>query len=280
MIIYKKVIDISIFLEAKRAENYKIGFIPTMGALHKGHLSLITDSKNENCFTVCSIFVNPTQFNDKSDFEKYPITIEADIALLETIGCDVLFLPSVEEIYPDNNKQHYPLGEIENILEGKYRPGHFQGVCQVVSRLLDIIKPALVYLGQKDYQQCMVIMKLTELKRIDSQIVICPTEREITGLAMSSRNVRLSTEGKASAISIYQSLLYIKENINLYSIEFLKEQVKDGLIKNGFSPIDYIEICNAKTLETITDFNPSNSTVVLIAAFIEGVRLIDNMLIS
>ena len=192
----------------------------------------------------------------------------------------LLFLPSVEEIYPDNNKQHYPLGEIENILEGKYRPGHFQGVCQVVSRLLDIIKPALVYLGQKDYQQCMVIMKLTELKRIDSQIVICPTEREITGLAMSSRNVRLSTEGKASAISIYQSLLYIKENINLYSIEFLKEQVKDGLIKNGFSPIDYIEICNAKTLETITDFNPSNSTVVLIAAFIEGVRLIDNMLIS
>jgi len=280
MIIYKTVTDLSSFLEKKRRINIKIGFVPTMGALHKGHLHLLAESKKENGLSVCSIFVNPTQFTDKSDFEKYPITIEADIALLESIACDVLFLPTVEEIYPKYQTELYNLGMIENILEGKYRPGHFQGVCQVVNRLLDIIRPTTVFLGQKDYQQCMVIKKLIELKDIGTRIVICPTERETTGLAMSSRNTRLTLHGKIAATTIYKSLLYVKDNIGYLPIKDIKEGIEIDLHKNGFSKIDYLEICESKTLKTVTAFDPNIQTVVLIAATIEGVRLIDNIVIS
>ena len=281
MIIYKKVIDISLFLENCRKLNAQIGFVPTMGALHNGHISLLEMSKKQNQLTVCSIFVNPTQFNDKADFEKYPTTIEADIAALESVGCDVLFLPSVEEIYPDKNSlAHYSLGSLETVLEGKYRPGHFQGVCQVVDRLLSIIRPSTIYLGQKDYQQCMVLQKLIQLKNYNTQLIVCPTLRENSGLAMSSRNMRLSDSGKVAAIAIYNSLLFIKENIARLPLIDLKNQVETALLQQGFSAVDYVEICDAASLETITDYTPTTSTVVLVAAFIEGVRLIDNMVIS
>jgi len=281
MIIYKKVIDISLFLENCRKLNAQIGFVPTMGALHNGHISLLEMSKKQNQLTVCSIFVNPTQFNDKADFEKYPTTIEADIAALESVGCDVLFLPSVEEIYPDKNSlAHYNLGSLETVLEGRYRPGHFQGVCQVVDRLLSIILPSAIYLGQKDYQQCMVLQKLIQLKKYNTQLIVCPTLRENSGLAMSSRNMRLSDSGKVAAIAIYNSLLFIKENIARLPLVDLKNQVETSLLQQGFSAVDYVEICDAASLETITDYTPATSTVVLVAAFIEGVRLIDNMVIS
>ena len=281
MIIYKKVIDISLSLENCRKLNAQIGFVPTMGALHNGHISLLEMSKKQNQLTVCSIFVNPTQFNDKADFEKYPTTIEADIAALESVGCDVLFLPSVEEIYPDKNSlAHYNLGSLETVLEGKYRPGHFQGVCQVVDRLLSIIQPSAIYLGQKDYQQCMVLQKLIQLKNYNTQLIVCPTLRENSGLAMSSRNIRLSDSGKVAAIAIYNSLLFIKENIARLPLVDLKNQVETSLLQQGFSAVDYVEICDAASLETITASTPTTSTVVLVAAFIEGVRLIDNMVIS
>src|SRR5690242_13565632 len=198
MILFKKVIDLRKWLDHQRQTENNIGFVPTMGALHSGHLSLIEASKKENSITVSSIFVNPTQFNDPTDFEKYPVTIEKDIDLLEGIGCDAIFLPSVEEIYPNGTKsvKHYELGYLEKILEGKFRPGHFQGVCMVVERLLEIVEPDKLYLGQKDFQQCMVIRKLISLmgKENTISLEISPTLREPDGLAMSSRNVRLNEE--------------------------------------------------------------------------------------
>ena len=281
MIIFKSVLDISTFINSSKFKNQTIGFVPTMGALHDGHISLINESKKNNEITVCSIFVNPTQFNDKSDFDKYPTKQEDDIALLIDVGCDVLFLPTVCEVYPNNIPLHnYDIGSLETLLEGKYRPGHFQGVCQVMHRLLSIINPTNLYLGQKDYQQCMVIQRLIELANFTCKLVICATIRETSGLAMSSRNMRLRDEDRNAAVVIYESMLFIKENITNLPISKMEDIVSQKLLNNGFTNIDYVAICNATTLESIAEFNPTITTVVLIAAFINGVRLIDNMLIS
>ena len=280
MVILKAVPDISALLHKRKVEG-RIGYVPTMGALHNGHLSLIERSKGENGTTVCSIFVNPTQFNDKIDFEKYPVKLEDDIALLINAGCDILFLPTVAEIYLDGTDlKKYDLASLETLWEGKYRAGHFQGVCQVMDRLLGIIQPNKLYLGQKDYQQCMVIQKLIHLSELNTILTICSTVREKSGLAMSSRNMRLSEKNKDAAITIFESLTYIKKNINNTSIELMKDTVTRNLLHNGFTSIDYVAVCNADTLENIIAFNPSTPTVALIAAFIDGVRLIDNMLIS
>ena len=280
MVILKAVPDISALLHKRKVEG-RIGYVPTMGALHNGHLSLIERSKGENGTTVCSIFVNPTQFNDKIDFEKYPVKLEDDIALLINAGCDILFLPTVAEIYLDGTDlKKYDLASLETLWEGKYRAGHFQGVCQVMDRLLGIIQPNKLYLGQKDYQQCMVIQKLIHLSGFNTILTICSTVREKSGLAMSSRNMRLSEKNKDAAITIFESLTYIKKNINNTSIELMKDTVTKNLLYNGFTSIDYVAVCNADTLENIIAFNPSTPTVALIAAFIDGVRLIDNMLIS
>ncbi len=217
MIIFKKPGELNQFLENKRTDKKIIGFAPTMGALHAGHISLVKEAKRQNDLVVTSIFVNPTQFNDPEDFKKYPVTIEKDILLFEKAGCDVLFIPAVDDIYPSGTTAltHYELGFLETILEGKFRPGHFQGVCQVMHRLLEIVLPDNLYLGQKDYQQCMVIKKLIELIGLDNKIKvnICPTLREDDGLAMSSRNTRLDPEDRIRAATISAALRYIKENI-------------------------------------------------------------------
>ncbi|MFP5041284.1 pantoate--beta-alanine ligase [Parasediminibacterium sp. JCM 36343] len=280
MIIFKTVASLSTFLNDQKNKQITIGFVPTMGALHDGHLFLIAECKKATQLTICSIFVNPTQFNDKTDFEKYPSKTEDDIALLHRAGCDVLFLPSPEEIYPEGIPLlHYKLGRIETLLEGKYRPGHFQGVCQVVHRLLSIIQPSQLLMGQKDYQQCMVVRTLLEITGINTKLVICPTIRESSGLAMSSRNMRLSEQDQIFATSIYQSLLFAKEQIATISFTALKTQITEKLFAHGFSSIDYIAVCNAITLEELTYWDPATPAVILIAAFINGVRLIDNMLL-
>jgi pantoate--beta-alanine ligase len=207
MIIFKTAADINNYLKDVSTSE-TIGFVPTMGALHEGHLSLIRKAKANKHYTVCSIFVNPTQFNDKNDFEKYPSTIDNDIAFLIENECDVLFLPSVEEIYPEGMEiaQHFELGHLNSILEGRFRKGHFNGVAQVVSRLLQIVQPQHLYLGQKDFQQCMVIKRLLETdgKEHEIQLHICPTLREQDGLAMSSRNTRLNNAQRKLAGVIYQ----------------------------------------------------------------------------
>lgn len=279
MIILKKADQLSFLIEQQKKSGKKIGFVPTMGALHKGHLSLIETCKNSSDITVCSIFVNPTQFNNPEDFQHYPITVEKDILQLIEAKCDVLFLPSVEEIYPpDYQKKIYPLGEIENILEGFYRPGHFQGVCEVVNRLLEIVQPDNLYMGQKDFQQCMVIKKLLQITGRENQIhlTIVPTVREKNGLAMSSRNLRLSEEQRQLATAISQQLFFIKENISTQPIEQLKQTAKEQLTQKGFA-VDYVEIADANDLSSPKKNKP---LIALIAASIGNIRLIDNMLLS
>ncbi len=283
MIILKKTRDLHKWLEAQRLAGISIGFVPTMGALHTGHLSLIESSIKANPVTVCSIFVNPTQFNDPKDFEKYPITIEKDIELLANAGCDILFLPSVKEIYPDelSPSLKYDLGYLERILEGKFRPGHFQGVCMVVHRLLEIVMPDNFYLGQKDYQQCMVIKKLLALIGLSNAILvnICPTLREPDGLAMSSRNVRLNEDERIKATAIFRNLSFIKENLTTGDLKGLKETAFRNLSEAGFN-VDYIEIADANDLSIIDDWDGQKKLVALAAAFMKEVRLIDNILLN
>lgn len=280
MIIFKKAADIGIFLQQKRQINQKTGFVPTMGALHQGHISLIGNAGSENDLAVCSIFVNPTQFNDPKDFQNYPITIEKDIDLLEKAGCDALFLPSVEEMYPAGleNKKPYALGYLETVLEGRYRPGHFQGVCQVVHRLLTIVPADRLYLGQKDFQQCMVIRKMIELENLHTEIVICPTLRETDGLAMSSRNMRLDKTAREKAVEISRTLLHIKSSLKAGDLSGFKKTAVEQLDGAGFKT-DYVEIADADTLELIDRWDGKRKLVALCAAFLGDVRLIDNMLL-
>ncbi len=281
MIIFKKKIDISNYIVNYKKTSGKIGFIPTMGALHKGHISLIEASKKTDTLTICSIFVNPTQFNNTADFEKYPVTIEKDIDFLEKAGCNVLFLPSVEEIYPADSSTTLPyeLGFIETVLDGKYRPGHFQGVCNVVQRLLDIVQPNTIYLGQKDYQQCMVIRKLTELIQSPTQIIICPTLRESDGLAMSSRNMRLTSVERIKAVKISEVLLFIKQEIKPGNLQDLKQRCINYLTNEGYN-VDYVEIADATNLTLLQNWDGKTKLVALVAAFLNEVRLIDNRIVN
>jgi len=261
----------------------RIGFVPTMGALHAGHLSLIEASKTIAGLTVCSIFVNPAQFNDPADYDKYPITTDKDIQLLEQAGADVLFLPSLKEIYPNGtaNLEKYALGFLETVLEGKYRPGHFQGVCQVMNRLLNAVKPAHLFMGQKDYQQCMVVRKLMQLTGIENhtQLHVCETVREPDGLAMSSRNMRLNEAERTKAVMISAALRFVKQNIRPGNITQLTARAIASLMEAGFK-VDYLEIADADTLELLTQWDGKRKAVVLVAAFLNDVRLIDNMLIN
>jgi pantoate--beta-alanine ligase len=283
MILFKKANQLHNSLEKQHEIGRKVGFVPTMGALHQGHISLIKASKKENDVTVCSIFVNPTQFNDPKDYEKYPITIEKDFYQLETNGCDIIFLPSIKEIYPETfeKKIHYDLGYLETVLEGKFRPGHFHGVCMIVNRLLEIISCDNLYLGQKDYQQCMVIKRLIELtgKQEKLNIVICPTLREKDGLAMSSRNTRLNEDERKKATAIYQTLSFLKSNLGKANLDELLQKARQILVDKNFK-IDYTEIADANTLELLTEWDGKRKIVALVAAFMNEVRLIDNMVLN
>lgn len=274
--------ELNQYLQLQKKSGCSIGFTPTMGALHDGHLALIKKSKQENNISVCSIFVNPAQFNDKADFEKYPQTLETDINLLEKINCDILFAPTVNEIYqqPDNPDEIYALGFLDKTLEGLYRPGHFQGVCKVMYRLLTIVDADNLYMGQKDYQQCMVVKKLIELADFKVQLHICKTIREENGLAMSSRNMRLSVKQKEAALAIYQSLIYIKKEISKSMPSLIIENVKKKLVESGFEKIDYVSVANATNLELINEWDGKTPLVALVAAFIGNVRLIDNMILA
>lgn len=278
MIVFKKAAEITAFIAGYKEKGVKTGFVPTMGALHNGHISLIDESRKTCGLTICSIFVNPTQFNDPKDFEKYPVTINSDIDALEKAGCDVLFLPGIKEIYPNGTTAlpQYDLGYLETVLEGKYRPGHFQGVCQVVYRLLDIIKPNTLFLGQKDFQQCMVIKKMIELTHLPVITTVCPTLREPDGLAMSSRNMRLNEAERKKAVFISQTLEFIKQEIKPGYLGDLKQRAVNFLTAEGFK-VDYIEVADAGTLELQESWNGLQPLVVLAAAYLNEVRLIDNM---
>lgn len=282
MILFKTAKETTAYIDAQKSNNLTIGYVPTMGALHEGHLKLIKECKKNADIVVVSIFVNPTQFNNKEDLIKYPRPISNDIALLEDL-CDVLFLPHQEEIYPidwDINKI-YDLGTIETVLEGAFRPGHFQGVAMVLDRLFSIIHPDKVYFGQKDYQQCMVVRRLLNLnddfKTIEFNIV--NIERAASGLALSSRNARLSNEGLDTAAHLFAALSNIKKNIQKDEISQLIQETISSL-QNKNIEVEYLCIADATDLTNIENWNGTQPVVALIAAYVEGVRLIDNLLLN
>ncbi|MFD0795731.1 pantoate--beta-alanine ligase [Mucilaginibacter litoreus] len=258
--------------------NAVIGFVPTMGALHNGHLSLITQAKAANDITVCSIFVNPTQFNDPKDLEKYPRPIKDDIEKLEAVGCDVLFNPPVSEIYDGNEQWHLDIGPLEQQLEGEFRPGHYQGVTQVVYKLLDIVKPANLYMGQKDYQQFLIVSRMVKLLNIPVNMVMCAIERDADGLAMSSRNIHLSADDRRHALILSKVLNRVKNEFDVNNIGQLQDDAMRALAaEEGVVP-EYFRIANG---ETLVEADASSKTIVaLTAARVGKTRLIDNVLIK
>jgi pantoate--beta-alanine ligase len=281
MVIFKKTADIQAYIAHERQNGAQIGFIPTMGALHAGHVSLVQKAKNEGCTTVTSVFVNPTQFNDKEDFDKYPVSTAEDIAMLIDAGCDILLLPDVAEMYPNGSDamQTYDFGYQETILEGAQRPGHFKGVGQIVARLLDIVQPDQLYMGQKDYQQCMVVTNLLHQLNSKINMNICPTMREADGLAMSSRNRRLTEPQRAIAGLIYQCLVSVNVKQTDGKFAIVQKECTDLLAAKGFEP-EYVALADATTLELLNEYDSHRKMVVLIAAKIGGIRLIDNMVLN
>ncbi len=283
MTLFKTASDLSDHLHSLVVKGKVTGFVPTMGALHAGHLSLIAESRQSADVTVCSIFVNPTQFNDPADFEKYPVTLENDIRLLEQAGCNILFVPSVKEMYPNgmvNTGNRFDPGFLDTVLEGSKRPGHFAGVAQVMQRLLTIVNPALLFMGQKDYQQCMVVQQLINQGGYPTKLVIVPTVREESGLAMSSRNTRLSDNGRARAAIINKALQHLKKSITPGNLNGIIKEAEEMIFEKGFDRIDYVSVANADTLEPVTVWDGTIPLVALVAAFTEGVRLIDNILLA
>ncbi len=279
MIIIKDIKTLKNQISTIKNDSKTIGFIPTMGALHFGHISLIKKSNEENHITVCSIFINPTQFNNKADLEKYPITLDADIDKLEKANCTFLFLPSVTEMYPEKEENKmYELGYLETILEGKFRPGHFQGVCIIVDKLLAAVMPSVLYLGKKDYQQCMVVKKMMEDKPYKIKLSICETIREKDGLAMSSRNMRLNEIEREKALCIIESLKIIKDGLQVGDVTLLKKNATSFLEKKGYK-VDYTEIADADTLELQAYWDGKKKMVALVAAYLNEVRLIDNIIL-
>lgn len=283
MYIFKHIADLQIYLTNERRLGKTIGFVPTMGALHKGHLSLIAAAQSATNCVVSSIFVNPTQFNDTSDFDKYPRTINDDCGLLIEQHCDVLFLPDVAEIYPDGKQasvQTYDLGGLDLPMEGRQRPGHFAGMIQVVSRLLDIVQPKQLFMGQKDYQQLAIVRRYLETTASPIKLVGCATLREENGLAMSSRNVRLSPEQRQQAGIVHAVLQHLKQQYGQQTIEQL---VQIGVEQINALPnfaVEYLEVCNARTLQQINNWSDASEIVACIALKVGNVRLIDNVLIK
>lgn len=280
MLILYKITDVQQYIAEFKLKNKTIGFVPTMGALHQGHISLIEISKKQTDITVCSIFVNPTQFNNQSDLKHYPRTPEADILLLEAAGCDVLYMPEVKDIYPENDIRKFGFGYLDTILEGAHRPGHFNGVGQVVSILLEGVQPHKAFFGSKDYQQVMVVKDLVKQLQIPVEIIPCPILREPDGLAMSSRNTRLSAEERKIAALIPKMMKEAVELIKQKGIDAAKQFIIQEVSEVKEMNLDYYEVCNADTLEPMTEFNSKQQTVSLIAVFVGNIRLIDNWMVN
>ncbi|MCC6369455.1 MAG: pantoate--beta-alanine ligase [Bacteroidia bacterium] len=278
MLIYTKITELQAFLRLEMEKGQQIGFVPTMGALHQGHISLIQLSKKDCHLTVCSIFVNPTQFNDKGDLARYPRTPEEDTLLLEQSGCDVLFMPGVQEMYPTQNAINFDFGHLDKILEGKHRPGHFNGVAQVVKRFFEIVQPHKAFFGSKDYQQVMIVKALVKQMNSPIEIVACPILREPDGLAMSSRNVLLSAEERAIAAHIPRLMQQAKELFKKEGISAAKRFISEQTGHYPLMRLDYYEWCNANTLQILSEKEIGTNAVSLIAVFVGKIRLIDNLI--
>jgi pantoate--beta-alanine ligase len=278
MIVIKAATELNHFLNGLKIKSKKIGFVATMGALHSGHISLIERSNRENDTTVCSIFVNPRQFNDPKDLEKYPRPIEKDILLLVKAGCNVLFIPDYQDIYsPNYVEPKINLEGLDTILEGAMRPGHFKGVALVVKRLFECVKPDAAYFGQKDYQQTLVIKQIVKEFKLPVKIVVTEIHREENGLAMSSRNIRLSYEQRNRAGFIYSALLQLKSNLKYLDINEALIKAKESILKEAGAKIEYLTIVEPDTLAPIEKIDQERSAIALVVVNYFGVRLLDNI---
>lgn len=281
MLLFKSVSDLQFYLNQQKENGLSIGFVPTMGALHEGHATLFRRSISENKITVCSIFVNPTQFNEVEDLKKYPRTIEKDTEILINAGVQVLFLPSVEEIYPQGLvTPTFDFQGLDQLMEGEHRPGHFDGVAQVVHRLLDIVQPHQLYMGQKDYQQWRIIQSMLEQLNWDINLVRCVIARAADGLALSSRNQRLTPEARIIAPKIYQTLQLAKQEIETLSINEVKQNAINRLNEVEEFSLDYFEIANGQTLQVAENKEDATSLVACTAIFLANIRLIDNVILK
>lgn len=277
MILIHTVSELEDLLSSVHEENKKVGFVPTMGALHQGHISLVKQSISDNDMTVVSVFVNPTQFNDKTDYDKYPRTIERDADLLGKAGVNIVFAPTEKEIYPEPDTRQFDFGLLDKVMEGKFRAGHFNGVAQVVSRLFDIVKPDRAYFGEKDFQQLAIIRAMVKQLNLGIQIVGMPILREPSGLAMSSRNERLSPEQRNNAAGINK---YLQESLNVSQqlpVQDTITEVIDNINKIEGLNVEYFDIVDGNTLQSISDWKDTDYAVGCIAVFCGEVRLIDNI---
>ena len=277
MKIYKTTKGLENALQKLRAESKSIGLVPTMGALHAGHLSLVKRCVEENDVCVVSVFVNPTQFNNQTDLEKYPRTLEADAALRAGAKCSILFDPSVKQIYPKPDTRVFDFGQLDKVMEGVHRPGHFNGVGQVVSRLFDIVKPGKAYFGEKDYQQLAIIRKMVKDYKYPIQIVGCPIVREKDGMALSSRNMRLSKDERKRAVRISQTLFKSVEMVATKSLEEVKQWVIDEINKDSILNVEYYEIVNSETMQSVKSWKDADKITGCITVYCGEVRLIDNI---
>lgn len=269
--------DLQTELSELKAQGKKVGLVPTMGALHAGHASLVKRSVNENDVTVVSVFVNPTQFNDKNDLVKYPRTLDADCKLLESCGVTFVFAPSVEEIYPEPDTRRFSYAPLDTVMEGAFRSGHFNGVCQIVSKLFDIVKPHCAYFGEKDFQQLAIIREMVRQMKFDLEIVGCPIVREEDGLALSSRNARLSAEERENALNISRTLFKSRTFATTHSVSETQKMVEDAIAAAPGLRLEYFEIVDGNTLQKVGDWNDTSYVVGCITVFCGEVRLIDNI---
>lgn len=280
MVVYSSIKDFQAAIRQHRADGLSIGFVPTMGALHRGHISLLEQSIKENDITIVSIFINPIQFNNKQDLEKYPRTLEDDCKKLEEAGCNIVFAPSAGEMYPEEVKEHYDFGQLEKVMEGEHRPGHFNGVAVVVKRLFDICMPNKAYFGEKDFQQLAIIKALVEQENMPLEIIGCPIIREEDGLAMSSRNVRLSLEERSIAPEVFKSLNWIKQQAGDKSIGEIVILAEEKLDAMPGMKVEYICIADEDTLMPVQSWDEADNIRAFIALFLGDVRLIDNLKIK
>ncbi len=277
MIAISSIVEVQKQIEQLRQGNKSIGFVPTMGALHKGHISLVEQCKNSCDYTVVSIFVNPTQFNDKEDLRRYPRMPEKDCEMLENAGCNIVFLPTEEEVYPTPDTRVFEFGELDKVMEGAFRPGHFNGVAQVVSRLFDIIKPNKAFFGQKDFQQLAIIQNMVQQLAMPVNIIPCPIVREADGLAMSSRNMLLATEQRMAAPNIYQALQEAQGLAKEQTPNEVKERVTKHINSNNELKTEYVELVNAHTLQPVSTWNDADHIQLCVAVRVGKIRLIDNI---
>lgn len=269
--------DLQAELSVLKAQGKKVGLVPTMGALHAGHASLVKRSVNENEVTVVSVFVNPTQFNDKNDLVKYPRTLDADCKLLEACGATYAFAPSVEEMYPEPDTRQFSYAPLDTVMEGAFRPGHFNGVCQIVSKLFEAVKPHRAYFGEKDFQQLAIIREMVRQMQFDLEIVGCPIVREEDGLALSSRNARLSAEERENALKISQTLFKSRTFAATHRVSETLKFVEDAIAAVPGLRLEYFEIVDGNTLQKVDNWNQTSYVVGCITVFCGDVRLIDNI---